>query len=85
MSGAAPRVRGDGGGGQNAPGREERAAVRVPLPPRPDSGPKPGLGLGLAVFPTPRIGATSWREDRGAGTRAGVWEREPGLARAAGR
>lgn len=88
MSRALARVRGDGvGGAPNAPGREERAAARVTRPPPPAwiQGPKPGLRLGLAVFPTPRRGATSGPEDWGAGTRAAVWERERGSARAAGR
>lgn len=73
------------GGAECAGAGGEGSGARSPNLPPPDSGPKPGLGLGLAVFPTPQRGATSWPEDRGAGTGAGVWEREPGLARADGR
>lgn len=61
VSGAAPRVRGVGGGRSRRGGRRGQRRT-FPPPPCPDSGPKLGLGLGLAVFPTPRIGAAFWPE-----------------------
>ena len=81
-------MRADGVGGVDdteraRAGGEGSGARYLPPPPAWIQGPKLGLRFGLAVFPTPRRGATSGSEDRGAGTRAAVWERERGSARAA--